>query len=52
MLKSVLFNVFVESVIHLFGLEIFCNNVKVFTVTFDYFDYVSLLNKSIKKLLV
>ncbi len=41
-----LFNAFVESVVHLFELKIFCNDVKVFTVTFDYLN-VSLLNKII-----
>ncbi len=35
---------------HLFEIEIFCNIISVFTVTFDQFN-ASLLNKSIKILL-
>ncbi len=59
MLKTVvLHNIFVETVMyfifldsqmnrqHLFEIEIFCNIINVFTVTFDQFN-ASLMNKSI-----
>ncbi len=59
-LKQVLINIFVETVIHfseyldeyevqksrIFGIEIFCNIINIFTVTFDQFKN-SCLNKSI-----
>ncbi len=58
MLNTVVLNIFVETEIiiwwiesskeqHLFEIEIFCNVINVFTITFDQFN-ASLLNKTFK----